>query len=119
MTPERFRALVSGVLIVGVVTSAMLITVGFAGSLFVGWDGSLVGAAARLRPDSDFSSLVASLSKLRPVAIAQLGLLVLVATPVLRVTASVFGYLLEGDRTYALITACVLAILLLSLFGLR
>ena len=50
MTPERFRSVISGVLIVGVVTSAILLTIGFVASLLVGWDGSLVGAADRLRP---------------------------------------------------------------------
>jgi uncharacterized membrane protein len=91
----------------------------FVGSLAVGWDGSLVGAADRVRPDADFSNLVTSLSRGRPIAIAQLGLLVLVATPVVRVLASVIGFALEGDRLYAAITLGVLAILLISLVGLR
>lgn len=109
----------SGVLIVGVVTSAILIAAGFATSLLVGWDGSLLGSAARATPDSDFADLVRSLARLQPVAIAQLGLLVLVATPVVRVLASVVGFVLEGDRLYAAITLSVLAILLVSLVGLR
>lgn len=119
MTPVRFRALVSGVLIIGVVTSAVLITVGFAASLVVGWDGSLLGLPVRGRPDSDFSGVANSLLKLRPLAMAQVGLLVLVATPVMRVMASVVGFILEVDRLYAAITLAVLAILLVSLFALR
>ena len=119
MTPERFRGLVSGVLIIGVAISASLLTVAFLTSLAVGWDGSLVGAAERVRSDADFSNLVMSLSRGRPIAIAQLGLLVLVATPVVRVLASVVGFALEGDRLYASITLGVLAILLISLVGLR
>jgi len=55
----------------------------------------------------------------RPVGIAQLGLLVLIATPAERVAASVIAFLLEGDRLYAGITFAVLVILLVSLFGLR
>jgi uncharacterized membrane protein len=119
VTPERFRALVSGVLIIGVVTSAILITVGFVASLVVGWDGSMLGFPERARPDSDFSGVLTSVLKLRPLAMAQVGLLVLVATPVVRVLASVVGFVLEGDRLYAAITLGVLAILLVSLFGLR
>jgi uncharacterized membrane protein len=119
VTPERFRLVVSGVLIVGVTTSAILLTTAFVASLVVGWDGSLVGAADRVRPDSDFSGLVGSLTRLRPIAIAQLGLLVLIATPVLRVMVSVVGFALEGDGLYAGITLAVLAILLVSLFGLH
>jgi uncharacterized membrane protein len=119
VTPERFRVLVSSVLIVGVAISAILLTAAFATSLVVGWDGSLLGAADRVRSDADFSNLITSLSRGRPIAIAQLGLLVLVATPVVRVLASVIGFALEGDRLYASITLGVLAILLVSLVGLR
>jgi uncharacterized membrane protein len=111
--------LVSSVLIIGVVSSATLLSVAFVASLAVGWDGSLVGAAVRTRSDADFSDLATSLSRLQPIAIAQLGLLVLVATPVVRVLASLIGFALEGDRLYAAITLGVLTILLVSLVGLR
>jgi uncharacterized membrane protein len=119
MTPSRFRALVSGVLIVGVVTSAVLIGVGFATSLVVGWGGSLRGLPATTLPSSDFSAVATGLRELRPIAFAQAGLLVLIATPVMRVATSVAAFFLEGDRLYAVITLAVLAILLVSLFGLR
>jgi uncharacterized membrane protein len=119
MTPARFRALVSGVLIVGVVTSAVLITVGFATSLVVGWGGSLRGLPATTLPSSNFSAVATGLRELRPIAFAQAGLLVLIATPVIRVMASVLAFAFEGDRLYAAITVAVLAILLVSLFGLR
>ncbi len=119
MTPERFRAMVSAVLIVGVVTSAILIAIGFAASLAVGWEGSLRGLPATTLAPTDFSAVVSGLFELRPIALAQAGLLVLIATPVVRVLASVVGFALEGDRLYAAITLAVLAILLVSLFGLR
>jgi uncharacterized membrane protein len=44
----------------------------------------------------------------------QLGLLVLVATPILRIVFSIFGYLLEKDYLYVAITAVVLAVILYS-----
>jgi uncharacterized membrane protein len=47
----------------------------------------------------------------------QLGLLLLIATPVARVIASVFGFLRERDYTYVVLTLIVLAILLYSLFA--
>jgi uncharacterized membrane protein len=43
-----------------------------------------------------------------------LGLLVLMATPVLRVALSLGGFLYEGDRAYAAITGTVLMLLILS-----
>ena len=114
MSPDRLRIVVSQVLVVGVITSATLIAIGFVGSLVVGWEGSLSGQPALDQPITDFSGLVDGLQALRPVAIAQLGLIVLVATPIVRVVASLVGFALEGDRLYVAITAGVLAILLAS-----
>jgi uncharacterized membrane protein len=47
----------------------------------------------------------------------QLGLLLLVATPVTRVVLSVAVFALQGDRRYVLITLIVLVVLLSGLFG--
>ena len=116
LTPDQFRAVVSTVLRTGVVTAAALTTVGFAMSLLVGWDGSLVGAAPTASAPTDFSKLLSGLLALRPVAFAQAGLVVLLATPVLRVATSVVGFWLEDDRLYVAITLAVLAILLGSIF---
>ena len=50
-------------------------------------------------------------------AIIQLGLLLLIATPVARVLFSAIAFALERDYLYVFITLIVLAILLYSLFG--
>jgi uncharacterized membrane protein len=47
----------------------------------------------------------------------QLGLLLLIATPIARVAFSVVGFALERDRMYVAFTLTVLAILLYSLLG--
>ena len=119
MTAERFRTWVSTVLIVGVSISAALIAIGFVTGLAFGWTGSLVGGAGASGDTTDFTSVGAGLLALRPIAIAQAGLLVLVATPVFRVAVSLAAFALERDRLYAAITAAVLALLLLSLFVVR
>ncbi len=119
MTPERFRTLVSGVLIIGVAVSASLIAVGFLASQLVGWEGSLRGLAPTSLAATDFSAVGVGLAELRPIAFAHAGLLVLIATPVVRVAASFVAFVLERDRLYAAITFGVLAILLVSLFILR
>jgi uncharacterized membrane protein len=49
--------------------------------------------------------------------IIQLGILVLIATPVCRVAFSVFSYLLEKDYLYAGVTLLVLCIILFSMLG--
>jgi uncharacterized membrane protein len=119
MSPERFRVMVSLVLAVGVGISAALIGAGFVSALVVGWQGSLVGATPGPTAPTSFGDLPARLAVLEPLAIAQLGLLALLATPVVRVAASVVAFASEGDRLYTAITAIVLAILLASIFLLR
>ncbi len=49
--------------------------------------------------------------------IIQLGLLLLIATPVARVVFSIFAFALERDSMYVVITIIVLVILLFSLAG--
>jgi uncharacterized membrane protein len=63
----------------------------------------------------EFDALLAGLQQLRGEAIVTLGLLVLIATPVLRVAVSVVAFVQHRDKTYALITAAVLCLLFLSL----
>jgi uncharacterized membrane protein len=50
-----------------------------------------------------------------PEAVIQLGLLILIATPVARVIFSLVGFVLERDRVYVAITLAVLAILAYSI----
>jgi uncharacterized membrane protein len=47
----------------------------------------------------------------------QLGLLLLIATPIARVAFSVVGFAIERDRMYVAFTLIVLAVLLYSLLG--
>lgn len=119
MNADRFRLLVSGVLALGVVTSAVLVAAGVAGALAVGWAGSLSGVPPDGAPATAFGHMGQNLAALRPVGLAQLGLVVLLATPVTRVAASVVAFALERDRLYTAITAIVLLVLLTSIFLLR
>ena len=47
----------------------------------------------------------------------QLGLLLLISTPVLRVVFSVFAFALQRDMTYVMVTLIVLCVLIYSLSG--
>ncbi len=47
----------------------------------------------------------------------QLGVLVLLATPILRIFFSLIAFALEKDRLYVFITTLVLGIILFSMFG--
>ncbi|HSB80954.1 MAG TPA: DUF1634 domain-containing protein [Candidatus Methylomirabilis sp.] len=53
----------------------------------------------------------------KPYAIIGLGMLLLIATPVIRVALSVFFFLAQGDWLYVGITLFVLAVLILSSFA--
>lgn len=51
-----------------------------------------------------------------PVAVIQVGVLLLIATPVARVVFAVIGFALERDRLYVAVSVAVLAVLMISLF---
>ena len=63
-----------------------------------------------------FSQIWAGLLALQPQSIIALGLLVLIATPILRVAVSIIAFALERDYRFVVITALVLVILILSNF---
>ena len=54
---------------------------------------------------------------LRGRGLIQLGLLLLIATPIARVAFSLLAFLYERDWTYVLVTLIVLGLLFYSLFG--
>jgi uncharacterized membrane protein len=64
-----------------------------------------------------FSGIIDEALHFRGRGIIQLGLVLLIATPVARVAFSIWGFLAERDRMYAAFTAFVLAVLLYSLVG--
>jgi len=71
----------------------------------------------RSEPDHlrHISGIVKSSIALDPAAIIQLGILILIATPVARVAFSVFAFAEERDWMYVIVTLIVLALLLFSL----
>jgi uncharacterized membrane protein len=118
---RRLEMLISRILRAGVIASVTLIVVGMVASFVQHPDylsssavlDSAVGPGATF--PHEFDALLAGSRQLRGEAIVTLGLLVLIATPVLRVAVSVVAFVQHRDRTYALITAAVLCLLLLSL----
>jgi uncharacterized membrane protein len=69
------------------------------------------------RVDRILTEIVAGAVHGRARSIIQLGMLLLIATPVARVAFSLVGFLWERDRTYVLVTGIVLAILLYSIIN--
>ena len=65
---------------------------------------------------TSIGGIVKAASQLRGRGLIQLGLLVLLATPVARVAFSLYSFIRQRDRTYVFMTAFVLVLLLGSLF---
>jgi uncharacterized membrane protein len=53
--------------------------------------------------------------QLRGLAIIQLGIALLIATPILRVVFAAAGFILEKDRLYTLISVIVLLVIIISM----
>jgi uncharacterized membrane protein len=118
---RKLELLISRLLLIGVITSVALIVIGTVLTFsqhpdYLDSSGvldSAVGPGATF--PHEFNALWNSTRQLRGEAIVTIGLLVLMATPVVRVAVSVFAFTSHCDRTYALITAGVFCLLLLSL----
>ena len=63
------------------------------------------------------SGIVQDAVTLHSRGIIQLGLLILIATPIARVAFAVFAFAAEGDKMYVAFSLIVLAILMFSLIG--
>ena len=118
----RAERLISNVLRIGVVTSLLTILLGTV-IAFVHHPEYITSPRELLhlsRPSHTgphtISAVLAGLAELRGQAIVMLGLLLLIATPVMRVAVSILLFVEEGDLTYVAITSTVLILLTLSFF---
>jgi len=124
------EAVISFVLRWGVLISAIIIFFGVVlmlikhNSLSTGWNlKDLLFYDQAMPPHRFFSldigSILSQAAALHPFAIIELGLLFLIAIPVLRVGTSIFLFALERDKLYVAITTVVLTVLLISLLKIR
>ena len=110
---RKTELIISGVLRGGVLLSVAIILGGAAWFFYLTASGGLAHPSF---PDT-LPAVWHGLLALDPPSIIVVGLLVLLATPVMRVAVSIIAFALEEDRTYVIITTLVLAILLFSIFG--
>ena len=115
----RMRDMMGSLLRFGVLTAALLVLIG--GVLFffrhpneIFDYSTFKGEPPRFR---QVHLIIQEALNFRGRDIIQLGLLVLIATPVARVIFSLVGFLLERDWVYVAITFIVLIILFISLFS--
>jgi uncharacterized membrane protein len=116
---QRIEIIIGTLLRTGVILSAAVVLVG--GILYLAHYGQNIpnyntfhGEPERLKSLSD---IVRGAVAMEPRSIIQLGLLLLIATPVARVIFSAIAFAIERDSMYVVITLIVLGILLYSFFG--
>jgi uncharacterized membrane protein len=112
-------SIIANLLLGGVVLAAVVVLAG--GVLYLSRYGSALPEFRVFRGEpSDLRSLsgiFADAASFRSRGIIQMGLIVLIATPVLRVAFCLLAFLRQRDRLYVLVTLFVLILLLVSLAG--
>jgi uncharacterized membrane protein len=121
MTDEKLESMIAAILRVGVLLSAMVVGVSAAFYLAVHHaDHPRYRTFEMVAPNlRTIGGIVSSAAHLQTDAMIQLGLLLLIATPVARVALAVVGFYLDGDRLYVGVSLLVFAILMFSLIHSR
>ncbi|HXM64359.1 MAG TPA: DUF1634 domain-containing protein [Terriglobales bacterium] len=118
-TDQKLENMVGNLLRAGVSLSALVVL--FGGIIYLARHGREPASyKVFLGEPSDLKSLsgiVREAFGFRGRGIIQLGLLLLIATPVARVALAIWGFAEEHDRMYMIFTGIVLIVLLYSLLG--
>jgi uncharacterized membrane protein len=116
---KRMETLIGILLRSGVLLSALIVGIG--GAIYLMRYGHSVTDYRVFRSEPSELRSVGKIFRnalaLQGRGIIQLGLLVLIATPVARVAFSIFGFAEEHDHMYVIVAFLVLLILLYSLVG--
>jgi len=119
VTDRSIENMVVKLLRAGVILSGSVVAVGGL-TYLVRHGGEVVDYHAfKMLPAADrlLPNIVKGAVHHRARSVMQLGVLLLIATPIARVAFSLVGFALERDRNYVVITAIVLTVLLCSLIG--
>ena len=117
VSDEAVEQFVGRLLQVGVLLSALVVTVGGAMLLAASAGAPVSYSVFRSEPAAlrSVSAIIAGAFALDVHAIVQLGLVLLVATPIARVALTLGAFAIQRDHVYMGITAVVLLLLLFSL----
>lgn len=117
MNDRRLETLIGNLLRIGVLSAAALVLIG--GTAYLAHRGAqpVTYKAFIPGPQSQrtLGGIAASAAHFQSEGLIQLGLLVLIATPIARVVFAAVGFALERDRLYTAISLIVFAILIFSL----
>jgi uncharacterized membrane protein len=113
---RSIEAILGNLLRIGVIVAGSVVIIGAV--LFIARHGSEVPRYHIFKPDifnfSDFRDLFKGIIAFQSVSIMELGILLLIATPILRVIFSVFAFAYEKDYIYVVFTIIVLLVLVFS-----
>ncbi|MBT2620458.1 MULTISPECIES: DUF1634 domain-containing protein [Chryseobacterium] len=109
---------VGNLLRLGVILSVIISLIGFIKLFLEGFKMPKNYSSLETGSSSEkvWSQLWDSLCKGEGMAIIQLGILVLIFTPLMRIVFALIGYLKEKDYVYVVISSIVLAIMAISFF---
>ncbi len=119
MDDRRIELWIGSLLRAGVIIAAAIALAG--GIWYLAVHGTDIPRYGTFRGEPDsltrITAIVGAVLSGRSAALIQLGLLALIAVPIVRVAFSLVAFALERDWLYCVVTALVLAILLFSLLG--
>jgi uncharacterized membrane protein len=117
---DRVEQMIGNMLRAGVIVAAVVAAIG--GIALLAQHGAKSADYSHFAGETaEFTSIggiIRGVLALDSRAVVQLGLVLLIATPVMRVVLSLVAFLVQRDRLYVVITSIVLAVLVFSLvFG--
>lgn len=123
MTDANFKdkdiqTIIGWVLRSGVIVSMVVVFTG--GMIYLSRHGNEVIDYTQFKGVPDFlhtpGGIIKGIADLRGRAIIQAGIILLIATPVIRIIFSVVGFVMEKDHLYTVITCMVLLVILIGMF---
>jgi uncharacterized membrane protein len=118
LSDHAIEQFIGRVLQIGVLIAAAVTLTG--GILLLAKQGGTVPAFAPFRGQPAYltsvDGVLRAVRERRSDALVQLGILLLIAVPIVRVACTLVAFVLQRDRTYVLITLLVLGLLMYGLF---
>jgi len=118
-TDREIEVILGNLLKIGVVAAGTAVAIGAV--IFLARHGFEIPNYHVFKPDifnfSNLGELLEGVIAFRSVSIIELGILLLIATPVIRVLFSVFAFAYEKDYMYIVFTLVVLFVLIFSFFS--
>jgi uncharacterized membrane protein len=118
-TDHEVEQIVGRLLQIGVLIATVVVLIG--GAMLIATHGGDVASFRVFRGESSTLRSVSAAARgaftLDPRGMVQLGLVLLIATPVARVALTLGAFVLQRDRLYVVLTTVVLVLLLFGLFS--